>query len=118
MTVQSALKATAPTGLKLPKIGGGGGGTNPSSSTSVKTPKTPQDEAMAFFASKDAHTGEAVQVWELWLEDDGGPGESKSVSWSSVRDQRKGMVDVRIKCEDKTKRRCGGRPREHQWKSY
>lgn len=43
-----------------------------------KTPKTPQDEAIAFFSGEG--DGEPVQVWELWLEDDGGPSEAKSVS--------------------------------------
>ncbi|OCF33773.1 glycogen debranching enzyme [Kwoniella heveanensis BCC8398] len=40
-----------------------------------KTPKTPQDEAIAFFSGKS--DGQPVQVWELALEDDGGPGEGK-----------------------------------------
>lgn len=44
-----------------------------------KTPlKTPQDEAYAFFSG--GGDGERVQVWELWLEEDGGPGEGKDVS--------------------------------------
>ncbi len=48
----------------------------------MKTPETPQDEALAFFSLKSHDGGEPVQVWELVLEDDGGPGESKSVSAS------------------------------------
>lgn len=44
-----------------------------------RTPKTPQDEALAFFSGD--HQGAPVQVWELVLEDDGGPGEGKSVSY-------------------------------------
>jgi glycogen debranching enzyme len=83
MTIASTLSKLAPKGLKLPTSGsitsnpttpGGGGG--------AKTPKTPQDEALAYFSSEESHTGEPVQVWELWLEDDGGPDERKSVSWS------------------------------------
>jgi hypothetical protein len=43
-----------------------------------KTPKTPQDEAIAFFSGDG--DGEPVQVWELLLEDDGGPSAAKAVS--------------------------------------
>lgn len=43
-----------------------------------KTPKTPQDEAISFFSGEG--DGEPVQVWELSLEDDGGPSPEKSVS--------------------------------------
>jgi glycogen debranching enzyme len=49
-------------------------------STGPKTPKTPQDEAIAFFTGEG--DGDLVQVWELWLEDDGGPDAAKSVSRS------------------------------------
>jgi len=50
------------------------------SSSGLKTPKTPQDEALAFF-SQTSHAGaEPVQVWELELEDDGGPALNKSAS--------------------------------------
>ncbi|KIR80314.1 glycogen debranching enzyme [Cryptococcus gattii EJB2] len=41
-----------------------------------KTPKTPQDEAISFFSGEG--DGEPVQVWELSLEDDGGPSPEKS----------------------------------------
>jgi hypothetical protein len=41
--------------------------------------KTPQDEAIAYFSSADGGAKETIQVWELWLEDDGGPAASKSV---------------------------------------
>lgn len=74
MTVTSALKSAAPGSIKLPPSNGAANG----HSTGPKTPKTPQDEAIAFFGGQ--HDGEAVQVWELALEDDGGPGEAKSVS--------------------------------------
>lgn len=47
-----------------------------------RTPKTPQDEAIAFFSGD--HDGTPVQVWELTLEDDGGPGEGKTVSHGST----------------------------------
>jgi glycogen debranching enzyme len=50
-----------------------------SPSKSQRTPKTPQDEAIAYFSSADGGAKETIQVWELWLEDDGGPAASKSV---------------------------------------
>ncbi|TXT04967.1 hypothetical protein VHUM_03787 [Vanrija humicola] len=46
------------------------------STTTPRTPKTPQDEAIAFFSGES--DGEAVLVWELWLDGDGGPPEGKS----------------------------------------
>ena len=56
----------------------------PSGSGGMKTPKTPQDEALAFFSG--SHDGtQPTQVWELHLEDDGGPGESKSVCLQGPR---------------------------------
>ena len=97
MTVQSALSKAAsklnisdsqesgksrqqpPAGIKLPQNGSNGSNGHYPQSLGMKTPKTPQDEALAFFASGDV-AGEPVQVWELWLENDGGPGENKSVS--------------------------------------
>jgi glycogen debranching enzyme len=42
-----------------------------------KTPKTPQDEAIAYFTGDGGP--EPVQVWELELEEDGGPSAAKSV---------------------------------------
>lgn len=75
-----ATKSTAPTSIEMPKSNGklatnvNGNG---NSSNGIKTPKTPQDEAIAFFSS--GADGQPVQVWELWLEDDGGPDEAKSV---------------------------------------
>lgn len=77
MPVQSAIEKIIPTGLKIPKPTINGNG-HPTPSGKA-TPKTPQDEALAFFSAGE-HTGDPVQVWELWLEDDGGPGEQKSVS--------------------------------------
>lgn len=55
-----------------------------------KTPKTPQDEAISFFSGEG--DGEPVQVWELSLEDDGGPSPEKSVSPSHVND----LADIHI----------------------
>lgn len=71
----TAPKTTAPTSIEMPKSNGKHA-TN-GSTNGVKTPKTPQDEAIAFFSS--GSDGQPVQVWELWLEDDGGPDEAKSV---------------------------------------
>jgi glycogen debranching enzyme len=76
MTMSESLSKAVPTGLKIPKQAKGLK-VEPATS-GPKTPKTPQDEALAFF-SEEKHSGEKVQVWELWLEDDGGPGENKSV---------------------------------------
>ena len=70
----STPKAAPPTSIEMPKSNGKS--TN-GSTHGVKTPKTPQDEAIAFFSS--GSDGQPVQVWELWLEDDGGPDEAKSV---------------------------------------
>ena len=70
----TAPKVAAPTSIEMPKSTGKA--TN-GSTNGVKTPKTPQDEAIAFFSS--GSDGQPVQVWELWLEDDGGPDEAKSV---------------------------------------
>lgn len=66
----------APSSIKMPEQSTNGH--HSSSTNGVKTPKTPQDEAIAFFSS--GADGQPVQVWELWLEDDGGPEASKSVS--------------------------------------
>jgi hypothetical protein len=74
-TPATATKTTAPTSIEMPKSNGKHA-TN-GSTNGVKTPKTPQDEAIAFFSS--GSDGQPVQVWELWLEDDGGPDEAKSV---------------------------------------
>lgn len=74
MAIASSISKAIPTGLKIPKSNGA---SKKDLSSGLKT-KTPQDEALAFFA--ESHSGEPVQVWELWLEDDGGPAESKSVS--------------------------------------
>jgi glycogen debranching enzyme len=89
MTVASALKKVAtkldptaksdttsnghgkPTGIDIPSSDGH------TAQPSLKTPKTPQDEAIAFFSGKG--DGEAVDVYELWLEHDGSPGQGKDV---------------------------------------
>jgi len=72
MPIPQLLAKAVPSGLKMPK-------NDKKSMASGPKTKTPQDEALAFF-SEGSHSGEDVQVWELWLEDDGGPGEKKSVS--------------------------------------
>jgi hypothetical protein len=75
----SKTTAAPPTSITIPSAkssnGTNGNGAGP------KTPKTPQDEAIAFFSS--GADGQPVQVHELWLEDDGGPGDNKSVSTRS-----------------------------------
>jgi len=78
MTVASTLSKVAPKGLKLPTANSQSTQKPPPTTPGLKTPKTPQDEALAYFSSQESHTGEPVQVWELWLEDDGGPDEQKS----------------------------------------
>lgn len=83
MAVKSAIKKAAdtlnpskPSSISIPKPSSGGG-----HAQGGKTPlKTPQDEAYAFFSGEG--DGQKVQVWELWLEEDGGPGEGKDVSLS------------------------------------
>lgn len=96
MTVASAIKKVAskldptsqspangssngpgkPTGIAIPSSSNGDGHIV---QTSVKTPKTPQDEAIAFFSGEG--DGGAVEVYELLLEDDGSPGQGKDVSF-------------------------------------
>lgn len=75
-TTTTASTGSKPTGIKLPTS------THPTSHSGhghgVKTPKTPQDEAIAFFSGEA--DGAPVDVYELWLEDDGGPGHGKDVS--------------------------------------
>ncbi|KAK8847657.1 glycogen debranching enzyme [Kwoniella newhampshirensis] len=67
------MAITKPTSIKLP---GKGQANGHAGGDGQRTPKTPQDEAIAFFTAD--HDGEPVQVWELLLEDDGGPAEGKS----------------------------------------
>ena len=74
MSIKAAINKLTPGSIDIPRSNG-----HPTPDAAGKrTPKTPQDEALAFFSTK-GHEGEPVQVWELWLDDDGGPGESKSV---------------------------------------
>ena len=104
MTVQSTLARAAqafkPSSIQLPSSSNGTTSSNGVSGESdgptshapglsrmrsfgQRKPKTPQDEAVAFFSGSGTADGEtSVQVWELWLEDDGGPGGDKSVSSS------------------------------------
>lgn len=69
MTILDSLKPSN-IEIPMPKVAPQGDG--------KKTPKTPQDEAISFFSREG--DGEPVQVWELSLEDDGGPSPEKSVS--------------------------------------
>jgi hypothetical protein len=74
----ASSKSAPPTSIEMPQSNGKSHTNGNGSTNGVKTPKTPQDEAIAFFSS--GADGQPVQVWELWLEDDGGPDDSKSVS--------------------------------------
>jgi hypothetical protein len=87
-----AAKVSAPTSIAMPKSNGqhATNGNGNGSTNGVKTPKTPQDEAIAFFSS--GSDGAPVQVWELWLEDDGGPDESKSVCPSLPCEMQTGLI--------------------------
>jgi len=87
MTIQSALSKATPSGLKLPT--NRTSGHSSVSNGGLKTPKTPQDEALAFFSQTSHGGAEPVQVWELQLEDDGGPAESKSVSLNQLAQSRR-----------------------------
>lgn len=69
MTILDSLKPSN-IEIPMPKVAPQGDG--------KKTPKTPQEEAISFFSREG--DGEPVQVWELSLEDDGGPSPEKSVS--------------------------------------
>lgn len=94
MTVASAIKKVAtkleptsktdqkPTGIQIPSNGNGHVQGGP------KTPKTPQDEAIAFFSGEG--DGDVVDVYELWLEHDGSPGQGKDVSISHAACGRHG----------------------------
>ncbi|ORY30247.1 putative glycogen debranching enzyme [Naematelia encephala] len=72
MSVKQAISKVTPGSIKLPSSNGH---SNAPAASGQKTPKTPQDEAIAFFSSGEDSA--PVQVWELWLEDDGGPGQGK-----------------------------------------
>ena len=89
MTDRTNGARPAPSGLKLPAQTNGHA--RPAGS-GPKTPKTPQDEALAFFSQSTPDGGEPVQVWELELEDDGGPAESKSVSSDSFVPEREAVI--------------------------
>lgn len=82
-TVKKAAQAvtralpTKPAGISLPKTNGN----SFDNSNATRTPRTPADEAIAFFSGTEASKdGSLLQVWELSLEDDGGPSYEKSVS--------------------------------------
>jgi hypothetical protein len=91
-----STRAEAPTGLKLPTHGAASD--SPTPSPAPKTPKTPADEAVNFFSNERKQGEKPVQVWELVLEDDGGPGEGKSVS--DRLDQRHGPPCILQPCEE------------------
>lgn len=50
---------------------------NKKSVATPRTPRTPANEAIAYFSSDD-NTQDTVQIWELHLEDDGGPNNARS----------------------------------------
>jgi glycogen debranching enzyme len=86
-TIKKAAQAVAqalpskPESISLPK-------TNANSldnGIATRTPRTPADEAIAFFSGTEtSKDGSLLQVWELSLEDDGGPSYEKSVSRTFV----------------------------------
>lgn len=82
-TIKKAAEAVTqalpnkPAGISLPKANG----KSFESNQAARTPRTPADEAIAFFSGSDtSKDGSLLQVWELSLEDDGGPSYEKSVS--------------------------------------
>lgn len=54
----------------------------PDATASAAAPKTPADEAINFFKSTPSAGEEPLQVYELKLEDDGGPNKDRAVSIS------------------------------------
>jgi hypothetical protein len=62
-----------------------------------RTPRTPADEAIAYFSS-DAGSKEDVQIWVLPLEDDGGPNHARSVSVIYPFDESWALADVMPPC--------------------
>jgi hypothetical protein len=68
-----------PSEISLPKPFSTKEASDSSNRATPRTPRTPADEAIAFFGSETGNQGE-VQVWELILEDDGGPNQARSVS--------------------------------------
>ena len=51
------------------------------SPTTPRTPKTPADEGIDFFESAFKEGDEAVRVYELQLDPDGGPNKDRSVAY-------------------------------------
>lgn len=47
-----------------------------------KTPKTPADEGIDFFESAFKQGEEAIRVYELQLDPDGGPNKDRSVAYT------------------------------------
>ena len=88
-TIKKAAQAVSqaipakPTSISLPKSNGNSI-TTANNQKTPRTPATPADEAIAFFSgageSSDGKGKPLLQVWELSLEDDGGPSYEKSVS--------------------------------------
>lgn len=70
--------SSRPTEISLPASTPFTGNTSGSGKT-PRTPRTPADEAIAYF-SAEGQQQEEVQIWELPLEDDGGPNDARSVS--------------------------------------
>lgn len=74
----TSTSTNRPTEISLPAPSSFNTGSSKSVAT-PRTPRTPADEAIAYFSS-EGQKQEEVQVWELALEDDGGPNDARSVS--------------------------------------
>lgn len=83
-TTSPAKKAhiALPGALASLGLDGSGHGASGATPEGTKTPKTPADEAIEFFSAEavGSEDPKEVQVWELELEDDGGPSWEKRVS--------------------------------------
>jgi hypothetical protein len=89
-TTDASSPVAKPTGISLPSP------SLPSAPRSdqktPRTPKTPANEAIEFFSAEKKGEGDPieVQVWELALEDDGGPSWERRVSILYAVDNRCG----------------------------
>jgi hypothetical protein len=75
----NSSSSSRPTEISLPASTPFIGNTTGGSGKTPRTPRTPADEAIAYF-SAEGQQQEEVQIWELPLEDDGGPNDARSVS--------------------------------------
>lgn len=82
-----------PTPITMP-VNNGDGRPHNAGPRTPRTPKTPQADAIAFFSGE--YDGVPVQVWELQLEDDGAPGEGKSVSYTGIGTLSSGSVPLKL----------------------